>query len=102
MNFINNYVQLKYFEELAGLIVFSVILAGYAICIAITYLRKLFKSRRKKQRSIFNRTLLLCIPSGWDSCLGETQLIKKVNQPLPSVSQQAVINAHSPEVIDHN
>lgn len=48
MNFINNYVQLKYFEELAGLIVFSVILAGYVICIAITYLRELFKSRRKK------------------------------------------------------
>ena len=41
-------------------------------------------------------------PFGMDSCLGETQLIKKVNQPLPSVSQQAMINAHSTEVIDHN
>lgn len=47
MNFINNYVQLKYFEELAGLIVFSVILAGYGIWIAITYLRELFKSRQE-------------------------------------------------------
>lgn len=47
MNFINNYVQLKYFEELAGLIVFSVILAGYGIWIAITYLRELFNQGKK-------------------------------------------------------
>lgn len=58
--------------------------------------------KTKKIAFDFARTLLLCIPSGWNSCLGETQLIKKVNQPLPSVSQQAVINAHSTEVIDHD
>ncbi len=48
MNFINNYAQLKYFEELTGLIIFAVILVGYGIWIAIIYLRELFKSKRKK------------------------------------------------------
>ena len=34
--------------ELTGLIIFAVILVGYGIWIAIIYLRKLFKSKRKK------------------------------------------------------
>ncbi len=48
MNFINNYAQLKYFEELTELIIFAVILVEYGIWIAIIYLRELFKSKRKK------------------------------------------------------
>lgn len=48
MNFINNYVQLKYFEELAGLIIFAVILIGCGIWVTIIYLMELFKSKRKK------------------------------------------------------
>ena len=100
MNWINNFAQLRYYEELAGLIIFGMIFAGYLIYLGILCLSNLFKSRRKNSARFLNRTLLLCIPSGWNSCLGENQQIEMVNHPLPSVSQQAVINSHSTEVID--
>lgn len=49
MNWINNFAQLKYYEELAGLIIFGIIFAGYLVYFGILYLRDFLKSRRKKQ-----------------------------------------------------
>jgi hypothetical protein len=48
MNWINNFAQLKYYEELAGLIIFGIIFAGYLVYFGILYLRDFLKSRRKK------------------------------------------------------
>lgn len=48
MNWINNYAQLRYYEELASLIIFGMIFVGYLIYLGILCLSNLFKSRRKK------------------------------------------------------
>lgn len=48
MNWVNNFAQLKYYEELAGLIIFGISFAGYLVYLGILGLSNLFKSKRKK------------------------------------------------------
>lgn len=48
MTWINNFAQLKYYEELAGLIISGLIFFGTIICLGLMYLSSFLKSRRKK------------------------------------------------------
>ena len=48
MTWISNLAQLKYYEELIGLIISGLILAGGLIYLGFICLRSFLKSRRKK------------------------------------------------------
>lgn len=47
MNWVNNFAQLKYYEELAGLIIFGISFAGYLVYFGILYLRDFLNQGEK-------------------------------------------------------